>query len=656
MSIKNHYKIICLLSVLFLSLFISAGRVTYAAPKSKTISKSALNKALFNAIWKSNLHEALALLARGADANAHNDLGQAPLGHALDMCDDPHILLPLIKALIAKKANVNAENVMSFAVDNGSLPALQLLIQHGANVNAWDSLGFTPLMEAAQKGRTAMTALLLQKGAKVNAQTKEGETALMLAAGNGNIEIARILLTAGANPNVHTTIGYPTMTPLDYAISASVSQDDTTLVRLLLDHGADPNFVNQHSPLVDAAALCERKNVELLLDHGAGNRASVLNEALIAALNPASAMMHIRMCLYPFGAKISDEQKAAARTKAEADGTAIVRALLDHGAEVSHSPDNAPLITAAIDGVAPIVRLLLDKGAPVNGSNSANTAADVAKMMAIVKTADDYVPQESDDSESPKAVAPSGITPLMAAAEEGHTDVCTMLLDAGADPNQQDTNGKTALMHLVENGRSKIDTNLMYSTGINVDEPIFSADTPAAIIRQWAEEGDAAIAQALLAKNADLEVRDKQGYTALMKAATDSSPGVVQVLAEAGADINTMNTAGHNALMQVILNGRLPRAQRFVRQSQSSLIAMKKLSDLYATKESHAEYAKIKSRTEKDNTEAIQTATAQDIAVIKVLLAASVDRNAKDKKGQTALQMAQATRHTDIINLLKQAK
>ena len=577
MFFKNHLQIIRALAVLFLLVFISAGRVTYAAPKSKTISKSPLNKALFDAIRKNAPHTVASLLARGADANAHwpDDSGYTytPLAHALAMCDDPKILLPIMKALIDKKANVNAEDIISNAVDNGSLPALQLLIQHGANVNAWDSLGFTPLMEAAQKGRTAMTALLLQKGAKVNAQTKDGETALMLAAEKGSIDIVRMLLAAGANPNVRIIIGSPPMTPLAYAVGSNISRDDTTLVRLLLDHGADPNFVNQHSPLVYAAALCERKNVELLLDHGAGNRASVLNEALMATLNPANTMMHIRLCLYPFGAKISDAQKAAARAKAEADGTAIVQVLLDHGAEVSRAPDNAPLITAAIDGAAPIVRLLLDKGAPVNGSN---TATDVAQMIAIVKTADDYVPQEPDDSELPKIVAPSGITPLMAAAEEGHTDVCTMLLDAGADPNLQDTNGKTALMHLVENGRSKIDTNLMYSTGRNVDEPIFSADTPAAIIRKWAEEGDVAIAEALLAKKADLEVRDKQGYTALMKAATDSSPGVVQVLAGAGADINAMNTAEHNALMQVILNGRLLRAQRFVRQSQSSLRAMKK--------------------------------------------------------------------------------
>ena len=184
MFFKNHLQIIRALAILFLLVLISAGRVTYAAPKSKTISKSPLNRALFDAIRKNAPHTVASLLARGADANAHwpDDSGYTytPLAHALAMCDDPKILLPIMKALIDKRANVNAEDIISNAVDNGSLPALQLLIQHGANVNAWDSLGFTPLMEAAQKGRAAMTALLLQKGAKLNAQTKDGETALML--------------------------------------------------------------------------------------------------------------------------------------------------------------------------------------------------------------------------------------------------------------------------------------------------------------------------------------------------------------------------------------------------------------------------------------------------------------------------------------------
>jgi uncharacterized protein len=56
----------------------------------------------------------------------------------------------------------------------------ELLLSHGANVNARQEGGFAPLHEAAQSGNLRMAELLLKHGADVDAMTDKGKTPLAL--------------------------------------------------------------------------------------------------------------------------------------------------------------------------------------------------------------------------------------------------------------------------------------------------------------------------------------------------------------------------------------------------------------------------------------------------------------------------------------------
>ncbi len=56
-----------------------------------------------------------------------------------------------------------------------------LLIEYGVEVNACDKWGFTPLHEAAQKGRTQICSLLLNHGADAAIRNQEGHTPLDVA-------------------------------------------------------------------------------------------------------------------------------------------------------------------------------------------------------------------------------------------------------------------------------------------------------------------------------------------------------------------------------------------------------------------------------------------------------------------------------------------
>jgi ankyrin repeat protein len=76
--------------------------------------------------------------------------------------------------------------------------SVKLLIEEGANVNARDYSGQTPLHFAAVYGRMASTELLIENGANVNAKDHNGDTPLAIAVKIGHKEVVKFLRKHGA--------------------------------------------------------------------------------------------------------------------------------------------------------------------------------------------------------------------------------------------------------------------------------------------------------------------------------------------------------------------------------------------------------------------------------------------------------------------------
>ena len=72
------------------------------------------------------------------------------------------------------------------------------LIGAGADVNAKNGSGSTPLILAARNGRNDFVSLLLESGADPDAADNDGRTAMHYASESGFTEIVEMLLTAGA--------------------------------------------------------------------------------------------------------------------------------------------------------------------------------------------------------------------------------------------------------------------------------------------------------------------------------------------------------------------------------------------------------------------------------------------------------------------------
>jgi ankyrin repeat protein len=177
--------------------------------------------------------------------------------------------LTQLKVLLGQQSDVAVADSrgitpLMYAAEIGSLDAMRLLIDHGADVNAQNAFGSTALMWSVSE--PAKVRLLLDHGAQVNTAAKSGRTALIIAAfTNPSAEVVRLLLAKGARVDV---MDQRHVTPLN----AATFGNDTATIRLLLDAGADietPDTFIGLTPLMNAAGNRNVEAARLLLAKGA---------------------------------------------------------------------------------------------------------------------------------------------------------------------------------------------------------------------------------------------------------------------------------------------------------------------------------------------------------------------------------------------------
>jgi len=162
------------------------------------------------------------LLAHPEMVNArHKSLGgecdeSTPLHYAVMKKD-----IAIVRLLLDYGADVNARNTLGhtplrIATCIGEKYAMELLIGKGASLEAPDrAKRETPLHDAVARGDAQIIELLLERGAYINAQNKDGETPLHIACKQGREDIATLLLAAGAEAGIADDHGN---TPLRWAM------------------------------------------------------------------------------------------------------------------------------------------------------------------------------------------------------------------------------------------------------------------------------------------------------------------------------------------------------------------------------------------------------------------------------------------------------
>ena len=222
------------------------------------------------------------------------------------------------------------------------LAKVDRLIRAGANVNAANDIGATPLWAASLNGSAPIVARLLDAGANPNTALLSGETPLMAASRAGKSAVVELLLAKGADPNAR---GPRAQTALMWA----VAQKHADVVKLLLARGADVHARSESWEQMMAVPPHGLPEYNRMIPHGAD-----------------TALM--------FAARVGDAVSA--------------KLLVEGGANVSdHDAWGVSATTlAAFSGYGDVARYLLEKGADPNNDKPGFTALHCAIMRRDEQT------------------------------------------------------------------------------------------------------------------------------------------------------------------------------------------------------------------------------------------------------------------------------
>ena len=308
-------------------------------------------------------------------------------------------------------------------IDNSSSvkATIDLLLAKGANMNAKDENGNTPLHKAIEKGDKEIIELLIDKGAYVNVKNNEGDIPLHFAIRKKNVKLIEMLVAKGANICAENNDGE---SPLAQAI---ISNDQEALDELLKSKKMyinDACFHSRFTALHLAASINNKVVIEKLLAKGANintTNGDYGNTPLHVAVN-SNNQVAIEALLggKDIDVNIVNYRADASLHLAVRNGNKdLIRLLLarkDINVNIGNDELYTPLHLAVKGDNKEAVELLLSKGADIDAENELkNTPLHIA-VRRIRK--------------NPKNV---------------NINIVKLLLDQGALKDKPDDQGRTAL-------------------------------------------------------------------------------------------------------------------------------------------------------------------------------------------------------------------
>lgn len=184
---------------------------------------------LLIAAYLGNSKMADLLLSYGADIEAQDMLGDTSLFRALSEDHDDLALDLVARGADLNKANKVGETPFMMAARSADVTTLKKVLATGkGELEAVDGRGRTALHHAVEMKSQANVEMLLEAGANVNAVDKKGSTLLQKAVAMGDVELAIVLMQNGADPKVKDSWGRD-------AERIALERRDKQMIRLLAE-------------------------------------------------------------------------------------------------------------------------------------------------------------------------------------------------------------------------------------------------------------------------------------------------------------------------------------------------------------------------------------------------------------------------------------
>ena len=199
--------------------------------------------------------------------------------------------------------------------------------------------------------------------------------------------------------------------------------------------------------------------------------------------------------------------------------------------------------------------------------------------------------------------------------------------------NSVDANGDTPLLRAVKAG--DIDSaKLLINKGVDLD--IKNKDGRTALFEAVRNSNDIDIIDLLMEKGANSSIKENSGYSVLYEAmytisSADVRQRVVRILVEKGVDINSVDNYGNTALYFAVLKGDKEIAKLLLDRG-----------------------AKIDALDKYGRTILHYAVSIGNNEMCRLLMQDGANVNIRDKDGNTALDLAIVNSNTDLINLLQQ--